>query len=79
MNISKTKVKFRHFDTQVIGRHDSLGLSDEQRLPYIRAVLHESHRSSALLFNGIPRRNSSDFTLKNGMVIPANTTVFANM
>ena len=54
-------------------------LSDEANLPYVRAVLHETHRSSSLLVNGVPRRASEDIVLSNGMVIPENTAVFANM
>ncbi|KAF8268651.1 cytochrome P450 [Lactarius quietus] len=61
----------------VIGRDYWPSAEDEQRLPYIRAIIKEVQRSRSPFWMGQPHYSTEDFVY-NGMYIPKNTTLILN-
>ncbi|KAH8998178.1 cytochrome P450 [Lactarius akahatsu] len=61
----------------VIGRDYWPTAEDEQRLPYIRAIIKEVERAHAPFWMATPHYSTEDFVY-NGMYIPQNTVVVLN-
>ncbi|KAI0250487.1 cytochrome P450 [Lactifluus subvellereus] len=61
----------------VIGRDYWPTAEDEQRLPYIRAVIKEVERAHSPFWMATPHYSTEDFVY-NGMYIPKNTAVVLN-
>jgi len=61
----------------VIGRDYWPSAEDEQRLPYIRAIIKEVERAHAPFWMATPHYSMEDFVY-NGMYIPKNTAVVLN-
>ncbi|KAH9991557.1 cytochrome P450 [Russula vinacea] len=61
----------------VVGRDAWPGADDEQRLPYIRAIIKEVGRAHSPFWLATPHFSTEDFVY-NGMYIPKNTGVILN-
>jgi cytochrome P450 len=61
----------------VIGRDYWPSTEDEQRLPYIRAIIKEVERAHSPFWMATPHYSTEDFVY-NGMYIPKNTAVVLN-
>ncbi|KAH9974786.1 cytochrome P450 [Lactifluus volemus] len=61
----------------VIGRDYWPTAEDEQRLPYIRAIIKEVERAHSPFWMATPHYSTEDFVY-NGMYIPKNTAVILN-
>ncbi|KAI0284698.1 cytochrome P450 [Russula aff. rugulosa BPL654] len=61
----------------VVGRDCWPGPDDEQRLPYIRAIIKEVQRAHSPFWLATPHYSTEDFVY-NGMYIPKNTGVILN-
>jgi cytochrome P450 len=58
----------------VVGREAWPTAADEQRLPYIRAIIKECVRVRPPFLSATPHKVDRDFVC-NGMYIPKNTTI----
>ncbi|KAI0291407.1 cytochrome P450 [Russula brevipes] len=62
---------------KVVGRDCWPSAEDEQRLPYIRAIIKEVQRAHAPFWMATPHYSTEDF-VHNGMYIPKSTVVILN-
>ncbi|KAH9998122.1 cytochrome P450 [Russula compacta] len=62
---------------KVIGRDYWPSAEDEQRLPYVRAIIKEMERIHSPFWMAQPHFSTEDFVY-NGMYIPKNTTLILN-
>ena len=64
---------------QVIGQGRLPELRDEQDLPFVKAVLHETHRMASVVYLGVSRFTTDNITLDSGDVIPEGSTILPNL
>ncbi|KAI0283209.1 cytochrome P450 [Russula brevipes] len=62
---------------KVVGRDSWPSAEDEQRLPYIRAIIKEVERTHSPFWMPPPHYSTEDFVY-NGMYIPKNTVIILN-
>ncbi|KAJ7677806.1 cytochrome P450 [Mycena polygramma] len=63
---------------RVVGEHRMPSLEDLEHMPYIRAMILETHRFRPVAPTSIPHRNLNTEEY-NGFVIPQGTTIFFNV
>ncbi|KAF8192970.1 cytochrome P450 [Pholiota molesta] len=74
----ETQKKAQHELNRVVGRHRFPVIDDLQDLPYIRAIIQETHRFRPLAPLMIPHANIAQEEYK-GFIIPAGSTIFVNI
>ena len=57
-----------------MGKERSISLNDRPSLPYLQAVIHETHRITSLGYRGVPRCAAKDVKI-GGYDIPKGTTI----
>ena len=61
-----------------LGKKHQISVADYDKLPYVKAVLHETHRHGSIAPLNLPRKTITD-TSVGGYLIPKGTQVFFNL